>query len=113
MKVVRTKDIQSEARPMGRTVRTLLKLTNLDECTIYFGESEKGRIDQHFHEHGQELIFFPVGGFLEINGDIIEFESWDAVLLEPGDVHGNLDCPEMQTIHLAIKFSHETDKVVV
>jgi quercetin dioxygenase-like cupin family protein len=114
MKLIRAAEVPVEERAFGRTVQKVLDLKlcqSFDSMVIYLGRSPQGRLDTHHHSESHEIIFFPQGGFLTVNGSPYEFAAWDGVLLEPGDSHGNESGENHNTIHLAIKVPGHNDKV--
>lgn len=80
---------------------------------IYLGVAPTGHLEEHFHAKSNEIIFFPIGGSLKINGTIYKFGKWDGVLLHPGDIHGWPIKGNEVVQHLAIKFPDIDDRVII
>lgn len=107
MKIVRAKDIKGEARPDRRVVKRLLDFNDL---TLYLCEVPQGKFGSHYHTGSTEVIVFPVGGRITINGQTFDMEPWDIAVMEIGDIHGfSGDCEDI--LHFAIKFPGVEDKV--
>lgn len=114
MKIIRKKESDISVRDDGRKVSKLYELnfeTPTSSMVFYHCEVPLGKFTEHYHQKSTEVIFFPLGGKMEINGDIYEFNSWDGVLLEPGDTHGydGIDCDDI--VHFAIRTPSLNDKV--
>ena len=116
MKLIRASQIKGEGRADGRTVKELLEISfaePVDSIVIYLCDVPSGKFGKHYHSESQEVICFPNGGKITINGETYQMESWDMVLLEVGDVHGydGDKCPDI--FHFAIKLPNRADKVTV
>ena len=116
MKLIRASQIKGEKRADGRTVKKLLELAfdePIDSMVIYLCEVPSGKFEKHYHSECQEIICFPNGGKITVNGETYQMESWDMVLLDVGDVHGyeGDECPDI--LHLAIKLPNRDDKITV
>lgn len=114
MKIIRASGITEEERPFGRTVKKLFEYLFPKEASsivLYLNNLPDGRFDPHYHSKSFEIVIFPKGGMIEVNGSVFNLGVWDLVFLEPGDVHGytKLDCGNV--LHLAIKIQADDDKV--
>lgn len=115
MKLIRRKEIETEERAFGRTVQKLLShkfIESRDSMALFLCFVPKGKLDTHYHEKTEEIIIFPQGGKIEVNGTLYDMEPWDFVLLEPGDKHG-FSGEDKDVIHLAMRFPDNDDKISV
>ena len=115
MKVIRKEEADILNRPYGR--QTYLLFSHrfdqpIDSIIFYLSELPTGQLDEHYHTRSEELIFFPEGGAMRVNGEIVKLGPWDGVFLEPGDKHG-LELKDKPTVHLAIKMPDVSDKKLV
>ena len=116
MKHLKKNDYQSDVRADGRTVRKMMEL-NVSEpvssMVFYLNDVPNGNFGKHYHSKSTEIIWFPNGGKIEVNGEIYIMGNWDGMLLEPGDAHSynKGDCNNV--IHFAVKFPADNDKVEV
>ena len=113
MKIVKKSESRILNRPFERKTYKLLshKFSKpIESIVFYLSLLPTGRFDKHHHINSDELIFFPNGGKMRVNGELYNLDSWDAILLEPGDEHG-LDIIDKDTVHLAIKMPDVDDKV--
>lgn len=116
MKLIRASRIKGEKRADGRTVKKLLEHSfskPIDSIVVYLCDVPGCKLEKHYHSESQEVICFPKGGKITVNGETYQMESWDMVLLEVGDTHGyeGDECPDI--LHLAIKLPNREDKVSV
>lgn len=114
MKIFRLKDKQEEDRKYGRKVRKVIEFSfsePVSDFVAYYVESPNGMVDGHYHTDSEELIVFPIGGQLRINGELILFDAWDSVMLHKGDIHELEEDTGRETIHFALKFPGCSDKV--
>jgi len=115
MKIIKRSKIEIEKRPFGRTVQKLLShkfIQPRDSIAMFLGFAPKGQLDFHYHEKTEEIIIFPEGGKIEVNGKLYDMEPWDMVLLEPGEIHG-FDGEYKDVLHLALRFPDNEDKISV
>lgn len=113
MQIIRKKDQSSYSREKGRTVTHLFDFDiPFDSASFFLGESPQGSLGSHYHEFSHEIIFFPVGGTIEVNGTKYTLNEWDSVILEPGDIHGFAG-DGSRCVHFAIKFPSKPDRVKV
>lgn len=113
MQIVRFNEIRGDRRPDGRVVRKLIShkfKKPVDSIVLYLCDVPKGKFGKHHHSKSDEIIVFPKGGKIAVNGKEYEMKPWDFVLLEKGDTHG-LDSETQDTIHFAIKCPDVDDKV--
>ena len=113
MKIFSLSSADGYTRPDGRQVHILLKEKlgkSYDGITLFFSKGPKGHLSKHCHNNTHEIIVFPTGGCLEINNVIHEFNEWDCVLLEPGDIHGYDRESIGETIHFAILLTDKKDR---
>ena len=97
MKIIRFKEIKTEDRLDGRIVSKLIshKLAKPDSMAIYLNFVPKGRFSFHKHSECEEIIFFPKGGKMEINGKeyLLEYAipaDFALIRAHKGDRRGNL-----------------------
>ncbi len=111
MKVLASDQVPFESRKYGRKVKRIFdeEIDNTS-CVIYLSMLE-GQLDYHYHKSSHEIIIFPEGGCLEVNGKLHQFGPYGAVLLEPGDVHGLSASEAQKQTHIAIKIPRDNDKV--
>jgi quercetin dioxygenase-like cupin family protein len=113
MKLIRFKEVQKDGRPDGRIVRKLISHhfnKPVKSMAFYLCEVPGGKFGEHHHSEAEELIMFPNGGRITVNGKDIDMEDWDFVILAPGDKHGfSGECGNI--IHLAMKFPDAEDKI--
>ncbi|MEA2037284.1 MAG: hypothetical protein U9O94_07260, partial [Nanoarchaeota archaeon] len=105
MKIVRRKDIEKQDRPYGRFVQKLLSYNfskSRDSMALFLSYVPKGKLDTHHHAKTEEIILFPEGGKIEVNGELFSMEPWDLVVLEPGDKHG-FSGEDKDVFHLAMR----------
>lgn len=113
MKLIKRNEIETQQRPFGRTVQKLLQhkyIKPVDSMVMFLCFVPKGKLDAHYHKETEEIIMFPQGGKIEVDGKLYEMEPWDAVLLEPGEKHG-FSGEDKDVMHLAIRFPDNEDKV--
>jgi quercetin dioxygenase-like cupin family protein len=106
-------DSEKYDRSDGRQVHILLKEKlgkSYDGITLFFSKGPDGHLSKHCHSNTDEIIVFPTGGCLEVNNKKYDFNEWDCVLLEPGDVHGYDGESIGQTIHFAILLTDKKDR---
>ncbi len=113
MKIIRKSLANSKSRSDGRTVTTLSEISlnhNISSLVLYHCDVPNGKFTAHLHKESHEIILFPVGGKMIVNGNKYEFGAWDGVFLEPGDIHGydHDDCNDI--VHLAIRMPNIVDK---
>lgn len=114
MRLIKFKDGDTSIRNDGRTVNEIVSLhLEHKDAVFYHCTVPKGQFGFHYHEVAQEIIWFPLGGNITVNDIDYELSEWDAVLLEPGDVHGYLGDKSKDIIHFAIKFPNVDDKKLV
>jgi len=116
MKIIRKKEIKTEERPFGRTVQKLLShkfKEPRDSMAMFLSFVPKGKLDKHYHSNTEEIIVFPQGGNIEINGNLYKMEPWDSVFLEPGDRHGFAGEGGEDVLEFAMRFPDNEDKVNV
>jgi quercetin dioxygenase-like cupin family protein len=116
VKLLRHAEAPSDRRADGRVVRTLLSqhfTQPLDSIVFYLVTVPGGRFEEHYHTHAQEVIWFPQGGGISVNGETYEMAPWDGVFLEPGDRHAYTGPELPNVIHLAVKMPDADDKVRV
>ncbi|MCK5305924.1 MAG: hypothetical protein KAJ66_02215 [Candidatus Omnitrophica bacterium] len=112
MKIIRSNSIKPSKRPLGRRVKKMLELKlkpPVDSMAIYLNFLPQGKLDKHYHSKSQEIICFPQGGRISVNGRRYKMNIWDMVLLDIGDVH----CCERKgksTLHFVIKVPNIKDK---
>ena len=100
-------------RSDGRQVHILLKEKlgkSYDGITLFLSKGPDGHLSKHRHINTHEIIVFPNSGCLKINNKMYNFNDWDCVLLEPGDIHGYDGKSLGKTIHFAIYLSDEKDR---
>ena len=89
MKIVRYKEVPVDRRSDGRSVRKLasVELGKLEKtnAALYFCEVPESRFEGHYHSDSTEVIMFPEGGDITVNGEDYAMDKWDFVILEPGD----------------------------
>lgn len=115
MKIIRKKDIKEEQRPFGRTVQKLLGYKFAkprDSMALFLSFVPKSRLDEHYHAETEEIIMYPEGGKIKVNGNLYDMDPWDFVVLEPGDVHG-FEGEYKDVFVLAMRFPDNTDKVLI
>ncbi len=116
MKIIRKDVAHCSIRKDGRKVTKLLEM-NIDSFSssmvLYHCDVPKGEFAEHYHAKSTELIFFPEGGKIKVNGKLYDMNPWDGVLLEPGDRHGYNESECKDIIHFAIRIPSEDDKVEV
>ena len=116
MKLLRVDDQKDFKRSGGRTFKEILNYDfgsfSFDNCCIQVvrGHTINGFIDFHQHQHSYEIFIFPEGGLLIVNEQLIHFDPWDAILLEPGDKHGYEGNSKSNTSHIAIRIGPKNDK---
>ena len=113
MKIFSLIDSESYSRSDGRSVNVLLREKlgqSYDGITLYLSKGPKGHLSTHYHENNPEIIVFPNGGKLKINQKIYEFNNWDCVYLEPGDIHGYDGKSTGHTLHFAILLTDQKDR---
>lgn len=115
MKIVRRKEIEKQERPFGRFVQKLLShkfIKPRGSMALFLSFVPKGKLDTHYHSKTEEIIIFPDGGKISVNGKLFIMNPWDLVLLEPGDRHG-FNGEDKDVFHLAIRFPDNEDKIRV
>lgn len=114
MEILKLDDLPNYSREFERKVYKLFtERTNNQNIGIYLGIAPTGHLEKHMHTKSSEIIFFPIGGSLEINGIVYEFGAWDGVRLDPGDIHGWPFKGKKPIHHLAIKFPDIDDRVAL
>ena len=114
MKLIRKNETKPDVRPDGRIVRKMIELKmkeTVSTAVFYLNDVPNGNFGKHYHSNSTEIIWFPRGGKIEVNGKIYRMDEWDGVILESGDVHSydKGDCKDV--IHFAAKFPADEDKV--
>lgn len=115
MKLIRVNEIERQERPFGRVVQKLLShkfLKPRRSMALFLSFVPKGKLDTHYHAETEEVIIFPEGGKIDVNGRLYTMGPWDLILLEPGDKHG-FGGGDKDVLHLAIRFPDNEDKVKV
>ena len=113
MKLVRYEEVKLDKRSDGRTVRKVLSHhfnQPMNSMALYLCEVPSGKFGEHFHSKSEEIIMFPVGGEISVNGKDYKMNNWDFVVLQPGDKHG-FNGESEDIIHLAIKLPDSNDKI--
>ena len=116
MKRLRRAEAPSESRPDGRQVTTLFATAferPLDSIRFLLVDLPDGRFPGHYHAASHELILFPAGGAITVNGETLAMAPWDGVLLEPGDVHSYIGEGAGPVIQLAVQMPPLDDRVTV
>jgi len=101
-------------RPYGRRTRKLFEYSfpsPVSSIVLFHSLLPQGRFDEHYHTGSHELILFPKGGKITVNGVDHSLREWEGVLLEPGDSHGYNKEDQNDIVHLAIKMPADHDKV--
>jgi len=116
MKLIKASQIKGEKRPFGRVTKELLShhfCKSASSLTLYLSYLPIGKLDMHYHSDSTEIIISPKGGKITVNHTTYKLNEWDAILLEPGEVHGynGDDCKDI--IQIAIKLPSINDKVSV
>lgn len=115
MKIIRADKIKGERKPFGRITKKLLEhkfREPISDIVFYLSSMPTGKLDKHYHAESEEIICFPKGGKINVNGRLYEMREWDMVLLDIGDVHScEEECGDV--IHFAIKMPNVEDKVNV
>lgn len=115
MEIIKFSEGKKFTRPFGRETRILLEHKfdkPIDSIIFYHSSLENGKFDEHYHSESEEIIWFPEGGEITVEGETYKMEPWDGVLLQPGEKHGySANCGKI--IHLAVKMPASDDKVVV
>lgn len=114
MQIIRFKDIEPDERPDGRTVRKLTSVNlgdNASSAALFYCEVPKSKFDNHYHSVSTEIIMFPEGGNIEINGKEYVMDKWDFVVLQPGDWHG-FSGDGANAAHVAFKLPDVEDKCI-
>ena len=107
MKIIRTSEIKGDNRPDGRTVKTLLESP---EMNLYLCQVPGSKFGSHYHSGSTEIIVFPQGGAITINGEDFVMEPWDMAVMDKGDIHG-FSGNSNDIIHFAVKIPGVDDKV--
>lgn len=113
MKIIKFSEGEKFERPYGRVSRVLLEhkfKTPVESIIFYHSDLPNGKFDDHYHSESEEIIWFPEGGKITVEGETIQMEPWDGVLLQPGEQHG-YSGESVKTIHLAVKMPASNDKV--
>lgn len=115
MKIIRAADVKPYERPHERMVRQLVQIDfprAMTSMACFLGYAPRGHLDEHYHRDSIELIFFPMGGRIRVNGEHHEMNEWDVVILEAGDVHGYEPeaGQERAAVHFAIKLPSDPDR---
>lgn len=115
MKLIKRSEIEVNQRPFGRSVQKLLahKFSKPQESlAMFLSFMPKCQLDYHYHEQTEEIIMFPEGGKIEVNGKLYEMQPWDGVLLQPGDIHG-FEGEDKDVYCLALRFPDNGDKISI
>lgn len=113
MKLIKRSEIETQQRPFGRSVQKLLSHRfngPKNSMVMFLSFMPKCQLDYHTHKETEEIIMFPEGGKIEVDGKLYIMEQWDGVLLEPGEVHG-FDGEDKDIYCLALRFPDNEDKV--
>lgn len=113
MKIIKRKEIKEIKRPFGRIVQKLLGCKFIrpkDSMAMFLSFSPKAKLDFHYHANTEEIIIFPEGGKIEVDDKLYNMDPWDAVFLEPGEIHG-FDGEYKDVMHLALRFPDNEDKI--
>ena len=116
MKIFSLEESDNYKRTDGRQVHVLLKEKlgkSYDGITLFFSKGPAGHLSRHCHNNTHEIIVFPNGGCLEVNKIMYNFNEWDCVLLEPGDIHGYDGESIGPTLHFAILLTDKNDRKII
>ena len=91
MIVIRKEEADLLKRPFGRQTYRLFSHRfdrPVDSIIFYLSVLPTGQFDEHYHTQSEEMIFFPEGGKMRVNGEIVQFEreitrDCDAGLVAP------------------------------
>jgi len=115
MIVKRVSEIEPERRPDGRDISYISKyrLMDLDlNILMLISEIPEGCIEQkHYHSNSIEIFYCLTSAKVIVEGEEIQLETGDTLLLEPGDVH-QIEADHRMKL-LVIKIPNISDKVVV
>lgn len=92
MKIIRSKEIEKQSRPDGRTVQKFLQQELGREFSswqfLYVVHPPKLKENLHSHNKSYEALYFLDEAKYKINGKDYEINNGDLVVFEPGDIHG-------------------------
>ena len=117
MKLIKREEIPIEIRNDERKVQKLLShnfIAPRDSMVLFLSYAHHGNIDYHYHEKTEEIIIFPEGGKIEVNGQLYNIKPLDAILIAPYEVHGFKaeQGAEYKDIYIfAMRFPDNDDKI--
>lgn len=113
MKIIHASEVSNEKKPYGRETKALFEHVfnkPAESIVFYLSSLPTGQFDEHYHSESEEIIWFPEGGEINVEGTNYRMGPWDAVFLESGERHGfKGNCGK--TVHFAVKIPASKDKV--